>query len=83
MTRSQTAAPRIATLLAAVLLAGLPLTGCSVVGGSKEPPTVFAPEAKVALVARLLADPAAVRDIGVAEPTLDDLYAHFLHREAA
>lgn len=45
--------------------------------------TEVAPEAKVALVARLLADPAAVRDIGVAEPTLDDLYAHFLHREAA
>ena len=46
MSSSQTASPRIATLLAAVLLAGLPLTGCSVVGGSKEPPTVFAPEAK-------------------------------------
>ena len=46
MSSSQIASPRIATLLAAVLLAGLPLTGCSVVGGSKEPPTVFAPEAK-------------------------------------
>ena len=45
MSSSQTASPRIATLLAAVLLAGLPLTGCSVVGGSKEPPTLFAPEA--------------------------------------
>ena len=45
--------------------------------------TEVAPEAKVALIARLLADPAAVRDISIAEPTLDDLYAHFLRCEAA
>ena len=41
------------------------------------------PTAKIALIARLLADPAAVRDLSIAEPTLDDLYAHFLRREAA
>ena len=38
---------------------------------------------KMPLLARLLADPGAVADLTVAEPTLDDLYAHFLKREAA
>ena len=38
---------------------------------------------KIPLLARLLSDPAAVADLSVAEPTLDDLYAHFLQREAA
>ncbi len=50
MTRSQitpqTASHRIAAGLALLLLAGLSLTGCSIVGGAKDPPTVFAPEAK-------------------------------------
>ncbi len=46
MTRSQTASHRIATGLALLLLAGLPLTGCSIVGSPKNAPTVFAPEAK-------------------------------------
>jgi Cu-processing system ATP-binding protein len=45
--------------------------------------TEVAPDAKIALLARLLADPAAVSDISVSEPTLDDLYTHFLRREAA
>jgi len=39
--------------------------------------------AKLPLLARLLADPSAVADLSVTEPTLDDLYAHFLSREAA
>lgn len=38
---------------------------------------------KLPLLARLLADPGAVADLVVTEPTLDDLYAHFLRREAA
>jgi ABC-type multidrug transport system ATPase subunit len=38
---------------------------------------------KIPLLASLLSDPAAVADLTVAEPTLDDLYAHFLQREAA
>lgn len=41
------------------------------------------PEDKLALLARLLSDPAALVDLTVTEPTLDDLYAHFLRREAA
>jgi Cu-processing system ATP-binding protein len=41
------------------------------------------PQDKMALLARLLSDPAAIADLTVTEPTLDDLYAHFLHREAA
>jgi Cu-processing system ATP-binding protein len=41
------------------------------------------PENKLALLARLLSDPAALADLTVTEPTLDDLYAHFLRREAA
>lgn len=45
--------------------------------------TEVAAEGKVALLARLLAEPSAVADLTVAEPTLDDLYAHFLRREAA
>lgn len=45
--------------------------------------TEVAAGGKVALLARLLADPAAVADLSVTEPTLDDLYAHFLRREAA
>ena len=45
--------------------------------------TEVAPEGKIALLARLLAEPAAVADLTVTEPTLDDLYAHFLRREAA
>jgi Cu-processing system ATP-binding protein len=40
-------------------------------------------EDKLALLGRLLSDPAAVADLTVTEPTLDDLYAHFLRREAA
>ena len=39
--------------------------------------------AKVPFLARLLADPGAVDDLTVTEPTLDDLYAHFLRNEAA
>ena len=46
MTRSQTAAPRIATRLALLLLAGLPLTGCSIIPDPKDAPTIYAPEAK-------------------------------------
>lgn len=38
---------------------------------------------KLPLLSRLLADPAGLADLSVAEPTLDDLYAHFLRREAA
>lgn len=38
---------------------------------------------KLPLLARLLADPRGVADLTVGEPTLDDLYAHFLKREAA
>jgi Cu-processing system ATP-binding protein len=38
---------------------------------------------KLPLLARLLADPSAVADLSVTDPTLDDLYAHFLRREAA
>ena len=46
MTRSQTAVPRIATRLALLLLAGLPLTGCSIIPDPKDAPTIYAPEAK-------------------------------------
>ena len=46
MTRSQTTAPRIATRLALLLLAGLPLTGCSIIPDPKDAPTIYAPEAK-------------------------------------
>lgn len=47
MTRSQTASPRIAARLALLLLAGLPLlAGCSILGSTKDAPTVFAPEAR-------------------------------------
>jgi Cu-processing system ATP-binding protein len=45
--------------------------------------TEVEPQDKLALLARLLSDPAAIADLTVTEPTLDDLYAHFLHREAA
>jgi len=45
--------------------------------------TEVAPAGKLALLARLLAVPGAIADIIVTEPTLDDLYAHFLRREAA
>ena len=45
--------------------------------------TTVDPADKLPLLARLLADPAAVADLTVTEPTLDDLYAHFLRREAA
>ncbi len=45
--------------------------------------TLVEPAAKLPLLARLLADPGAVADLIVTEPTLDDLYAHFLQREAA
>lgn len=38
---------------------------------------------KLPLLARILADPRGVADLTVSEPTLDDLYAHFLKREAA
>ncbi|MBP7242843.1 ABC transporter ATP-binding protein [Amaricoccus sp.] len=41
------------------------------------------PDAKLPLLARLLSDPADVADLSISEPTLDDLYAHFLRREAA
>lgn len=46
MTRSQTASRRIAAGLALLLLAGLPLAGCSIVGAAKDAPTVFAPEVR-------------------------------------
>ena len=45
--------------------------------------TTVAAQDKLALLARLLADPGTVADLTVTEPTLDDLYAHFLRREAA
>ncbi|MFO1210694.1 MAG: ABC transporter ATP-binding protein [Amaricoccus sp.] len=45
--------------------------------------TTVAPEDKLALLARLLAEPGGLADLTVTEPTLDDLYAHFLRREAA
>ena len=45
--------------------------------------TEVALEEKLPLLARLLSDPAALADLSVTEPTLDDLYAHFLQREAA
>jgi Cu-processing system ATP-binding protein len=45
--------------------------------------TTVAPEAKLDLLARLLAEPGGLADLTVTEPTLDDLYAHFLRREAA
>ena len=45
--------------------------------------TRVAPEAKLALLADLLARPGGLADLTVTEPTLDDLYAHFLRREAA
>ncbi|MFO1107170.1 MAG: ABC transporter ATP-binding protein [Amaricoccus sp.] len=45
--------------------------------------TSVAPEDKLALLARLLAEPGGLADLVVTEPTLDDLYAHFLQREAA
>ena len=45
--------------------------------------TEVSAEDKLGLLARLLSDPAAVADLTVTEPTLDDLYAHFLRREAA
>jgi len=45
--------------------------------------TAIPPEEKLPLLARLLSDPGAVTDLTVTEPTLDDLYAHFLQREAA
>ena len=45
--------------------------------------TEVAPTEKLPLLARLLAEPGALADLTVTEPTLDDLYAHFLTREAA
>lgn len=45
--------------------------------------TTVDPADKLPLLAHLLSDPAAVADLTVTEPTLDDLYAHFLRREAA
>lgn len=45
--------------------------------------TTVDPAGKLPLLARLLAEPGAIADLTVTEPTLDDLYAHFLHREAA
>lgn len=45
--------------------------------------TEVAPADKLALLARLLAHPGTLADLSVTEPTLDDLYAHFLQREAA
>lgn len=41
------------------------------------------PRHKLDLLARLLADRSAITDLSVAEPTLDELYAHFLQRDAA
>lgn len=38
---------------------------------------------KVAIVRRLLSLPGGPRDIEIVPPTLDDIYAHFLEREAA
>ncbi len=40
-------------------------------------------EDKVAVLKRALALPGEARDIEIVSPTLDDLYAHFLQREAA
>ena len=45
--------------------------------------TTVVPEAKLPILARLLAEPGGLADLTVTEPTLDDLYAHFLRREAA
>lgn len=44
--------------------------------------TEVAPHEKLPLLAHLLADPRMVDDLTVTEPTLDDLYAHYLQREA-
>ncbi len=38
---------------------------------------------KVAVLKRVLMQPGELRDIEIASPSLDDLYAHFLKREAA
>ncbi len=38
---------------------------------------------KLPLLSRLLAEPSSIADIALIEPTLDDLYAHFLRRDAA
>jgi Cu-processing system ATP-binding protein len=38
---------------------------------------------KLPLLAWLLSDASAIADLTITEPTLDDLYAHFLRREAA
>lgn len=45
--------------------------------------TEVEPAGKLPLLARLLADSGALESLTVTEPTLDDLYAHFLNREAA
>ncbi|MFQ8433600.1 ABC transporter ATP-binding protein [Amaricoccus sp. W119] len=45
--------------------------------------TAVAPSEKLPLLARLLGDPEAIDDLTVIEPTLDDLYAHFLTFETA
>jgi Cu-processing system ATP-binding protein len=45
--------------------------------------TEVEPRDKLPLLARLLSTPEAIADLTVTEPTLDDLYAHFLRREAA
>jgi Cu-processing system ATP-binding protein len=42
-----------------------------------------APERKLALLRRITAEGAPVDDVDLMPPTLDDLYAHFLRREAA
>ncbi|MFB9948226.1 ABC transporter ATP-binding protein [Rhizobium puerariae] len=42
-----------------------------------------APEEKIALLHEVTANPAMLTDLSIAEPTLDDLYAHFLNGQAA
>ncbi|MCF1449326.1 ABC transporter ATP-binding protein [Agrobacterium vitis] len=43
----------------------------------------IAPERKIALLHEVTADPEALSSLVITEPTLDDLYAHFLTREQA
>ena len=42
-----------------------------------------APELKLAALAGVMADSSGLADVTVSDPTLDDLYAHFLVAEGA
>ena len=43
----------------------------------------IAPERKIALLHEVTADPSALSSLTITEPTLDDLYAHFLTLQRA